>query len=307
MLLREFTVGGKQSGETLKVTGSLYLGAAYIWTGDYRQAEDLLAKVLPLLEGGLSRERFGLVALPAVMARGYQVVIFSDQGRFKKGIAHGEEAIRLAEAFDHPYSLSAICSNLAYLQIAKGEPGHAIPLLERGLAVSREWNLTMLSVLQTGSLGYAYTMSGRTAEGFSLLESALSALETMRFGEYQSLFLVYLGRACVRAERLVDALEFAGRALTRAREGGQRCEEARALQLLGEVTARHGPTRDADGHYRDALALAEEIGMRPLVAHCHLGLGKLYRHKEHFTIATTMYREMEMTYWLEQAEAEMTG
>ena len=180
--------------------------------------------------------------------------------------------------------------------------------------MSREWNLTILSVLQTGSLGYAYTMSGRTAEGFSLLESALSALETMRFGEYQSLFLVYLGRACVRAERLVDALEFAGRALTRAHEDGQRCDEARALQLLGEVTARRDPTWDADAHYRDALTLAEEIGMRPLVADCHLGLGKLYRHRrkrqeaqEYLTIATTMYREMEMTYWLEQAEAEMTG
>jgi len=52
--------------------------------------------------------------------------------------------------------------------------------------------------------------------------------------------------------------------------------------------------------------------MRPLVAHCHLGLGKLYRHagqreqaREHLTTAMTMYREMDMTYWLEQAEAEM--
>ena len=52
--------------------------------------------------------------------------------------------------------------------------------------------------------------------------------------------------------------------------------------------------------------------MRPLVAHCHLGLGKLYRRtgkreqaQEHLTTATTMYREMDMTFWLEQAEAEM--
>jgi len=53
--------------------------------------------------------------------------------------------------------------------------------------------------------------------------------------------------------------------------------------------------------------------MRPLVAHCHLGLAKLYHRtdkreqaKEHLTTATTMYREMDMTYWLEKAEAEMT-
>jgi hypothetical protein len=52
--------------------------------------------------------------------------------------------------------------------------------------------------------------------------------------------------------------------------------------------------------------------VHPLIAHCHLGLGKLYRRagkreqaQEHLTIAMTMYREMGMTYWLEQAEAEL--
>jgi tetratricopeptide (TPR) repeat protein len=83
-----------------------------------------------------------------------------------------------------------------------------------------------------------------------------------------------------------------------------------ALRLLGEVNARRDPPEDAEGHYREALALAEELGMRPLVAHCHLGLGKLYRRigtreqaQEHVATATTMYRDMGMTYWLEQAEA----
>ena len=62
------------------------------------------------------------------------------------------------------------------------------------------------------------------------------------------------------------------------------------------------------------MALASEIGSRPVVAHCHLGLGKLYRRtgkqdhgREHFITAATMYREMEMPLWLEQVEAEMSG
>jgi hypothetical protein len=98
--------------------------------------------------------------------------------------------------------------------------------------------------------------------------------------------------------------------LTLARERGQRGHEARALCLLGEATARRDPPDHAEGHYRDALALAETLGMRPLVAHCHLGLGKLYRRtgtreqaQEHVATATTLYRDMGMTYWLEQAEA----
>ena len=57
---------------------------------------------------------------------------------------------------------------------------------------------------------------------------------------------------------------------------------------------------------------AAEFGLRPLVAHCHLGLGKLYRRtgkheqaREHLTTGTTMYREMDMRFWLEHAETEM--
>jgi tetratricopeptide (TPR) repeat protein len=296
----------------LQVTGNLYFGVACLGTGDYRQAEELLRKVLHWLEGDLSRERFGLAGFPAVMARGYLTWGFADRGKFKEGIAHGQEGIRLAEALDHPFSLAFACWVLAHLQITRGELSHAVGLLERGMALSREWNLTFFSVLNTGSLGYAYALSGRIAEGIPLLEHALSATETMGFRLFQPHFRMYLGEAYVLAGRLKDALACAERALTFTREGGQRGYEAWALRLLGEVTARRDPPEHADGHYRDALALAEELGMRPLVAHCHLGLGKLSRRtgkrqkaQEHVATATTMYRDMGMTYWLEQAEAEM--
>jgi hypothetical protein len=87
-----------------------------------------------------------------------------------------------------------------------------------------------------------------------------------------------------------------------------------ALRLKAETTERSGPFApgEADRAYVEALAIADSLGMRPLVAHCHLGLGKLSRRtgkreqaQEHLTTATTMYREMGMTYWLEQAEAEL--
>ena len=83
--------------------------------------------------------------------------------------------------------------------------------------------------------------------------------------------------------------------------------------MLGEIAARRDPpdVDEAEACYRDALAIVDELGMRPLVAHCHLGLGKLYRRigtneqaQEHLATATTMYREMAMRFWLEQAEAE---
>jgi tetratricopeptide (TPR) repeat protein len=236
--------------------------------------------------------------------------VLAERGEFKEGIAHGEEGLRLAEAFDDPYSLAFACWRLAHLQLIRGDLGNAVGPLERGVTLSREWNLTLFSVGNTGSLGYAYALSGRVAEGIPLLEHAVSAVEPMGFGAYQPLFLMYLGEAYVLADRLEDALEVAGRALTLARERGQRGYEAWALRLLGEVTVHRVPPEHADGHFHDALALAGELGMRPLVAHCHLGLGKLSRRRgngqqaqQHLTTATSMYREMEMPFWLAKAKA----
>jgi len=92
--------------------------------------------------------------------------------------------------------------------------------------------------------------------------------------------------------------------------------EAYTLRLLGEIVAREDPLDigKAEDHYRQALALAEELGMRPLIAHCYVGLGKLYRRtgnrekaEEHLTTATAMMREMEMGVWLEKAEAELSA
>src|SRR5262249_38322447 len=137
----------------LQVTGNLYLGTACLWTGDYRQAEQLLRKVLQLLEGDRSPERFGLTGFPAVLVRAYLAWVSADQGQFEKGIAYGQEAPCLAEALNHPYSLAFASWTLTHLLITKGELNDAIALLERGVALSREWSLTSISVMHTGSLG----------------------------------------------------------------------------------------------------------------------------------------------------------
>jgi len=141
-------------------------------------------------------------------------------------------------------------------------------------------------------------------------------MEALGIGGYHSLLVVHLGEACLLADRLEEALAAASRALTLARQRGERGYEAWALRLLGEIAARRDPPEidQAETHYRDAGALAHELGMRPLLAHGHLGLGKLYRRtrdpakaQEHLTTAAVMYREMDMTFWLAQAEAALSG
>jgi tetratricopeptide (TPR) repeat protein len=146
-----------------------------------------------------------------------------------------------------------------------------------------------------------------------LLDQALKTLEsTGLHGSNRPLFAAYLAEANLLAGRPAEAVEMAGRALRFAREGGWRGYEAYAVRLLGETAAHPDPpdAEAAESHYRQALALAKELGMRPLVAHCHLGLGKLFQRtgkrqqaQEHLATAATMYQEMDMRFWLEQAEA----
>ena len=114
------------------------------------------------------------------------------------------------------------------------------------------------------------------------------------------------------AGRLEAAHALAERALALARACQERGNEAYALRLLGDIAIRREPpeSAQAEAHYRQAFALADELGMRPLVAHCHLGLGMLYhktdrgeQSRPELSAAIALYRAMDMTFWLPQAEA----
>jgi tetratricopeptide (TPR) repeat protein len=295
------------------VAASYYLGTAYFVAGDYRRTDEFFARILQLLEGDRVRERCGLAGFPAVMSRVFWTFALAERGEFDKGMLQAQEAIRLAEALDHPYSLISALRSLSRLHGARGDFNHAIRLAERSLALSRDRHIPQLSPEVADQLGHMYALSGRVAESLPLLQEALAGMKAMAAVQWRSPLLVHLGEAYLLASRPEDAFALAGHSLALAREHGHRGSEAWALRLLGEIASPHDhlDAATAEAHYTAALALASKLGMRPLVAHCHLGLGKLYRRTgkqheatEHLTTATTMYREMGMTYWVGQAAAE---
>ena len=222
--------------------------------------------------------------------------------------------MRVAEVLDHPYSLIFAWEACAQLHGSRGNFDHAVPLAERSLTLSHERNITQLSPDIADVVGYLYALSGRVAEGLSLLQAALTAMESRGHVQWRTPLIGHLGKAYLLASRLEDALRLARQGLTLAREHGHRGSEAWVLHLLGEIASHHErpDLATAETHYCAAMTLASELEMRPLIAHCHLGLGKLYRQTgkreqvhEPLTKATTMYREMNMQFWLQKAEAEM--
>jgi tetratricopeptide (TPR) repeat protein len=300
----------------LQAVTYLFLGRVYHALGDYPQAIDLLRQNLVALEGELLQERFGLSGLPSVMSRDILARCLAELGAFTEGLAHGEAGLRIAEAVDHPNSLIQVCHGIGHVYLRKGEFHQAIPWLERGLEVCRVWDIPLLLYIVSSTLGYAYVLSGRVSEALPLLEPSVSmeAMEIMRGTVH-----VWLSEAYLRLGRLDEALAVAVRGLEFCRAHAQQGEQAWALRLLGEIHAhRHPPAVEpAEASYRDALALALELGMGPLQAHCHRGLGTLYskigRHEQaHLELSTAveLYRAMEMTFWLPQAEtalAEVEG
>ena len=299
---------------TLLIKTRLVLGQAYLALGAYRQAMECFRSCMASVEGERRSERFGQPALPSVVSRTYLIWSLAECGEFADGIVRGDEVIQIAESVGHPYSRILAYFAVGGLYLRKGELDKAVPVLEDGLALCQSGNFPLLFPTVASYLGYAHALDGRMVEALPLLEQAVEQGASMRFMFGHSLRVGWLAEAYLLAGRREDASPLAKRALTLSREHKERPHEAWTLRLLAEIAAHpdRPDVETAQDHYQAALALATELGMRPLIVHCHFGLGQLYRRTgrrhqahEHVTTALAMYREMDMRFWLGRAEAEM--
>jgi tetratricopeptide (TPR) repeat protein len=303
------TAGGEV---VLQALASRYLGQAYRAQGDYRRAIDCFGQTAASLAG--TQEPFGRVLLPAVTSRAHLASCHAELGTFTEGSAFGEEGLRIAEAVAHPGSLMWAYYGIGLLALRQGDLPRALPRLERAVGLCQDADLPIFFPPMAAALGTAYTLGGRATAAVPLLKQALEQTMATDMIGWQALCYLSLGEAQLLAGHLEEAHALAEGALAHARAHQERGHEAYALRLLGDIAARRDPPNaaQAETHYQQALTLADELGMRPLQAHCHLGLGKLYattgQHEQAraalFT-AIDLYRAMDMTFWLPQAEAAL--
>jgi class 3 adenylate cyclase/tetratricopeptide (TPR) repeat protein len=293
----------------LQGQASYHLGQAHYVIGDFGRAAELLRWSVEMAdrESGTSSIEWRL------RSRAWLARALSALGAFTEGRRYGKEALRLAVEEGRGDLPSIAHGCLGDLYLAKGDLEHAIRVLDQGLALcrtsgDRNWLRTILA-----GLGSATALQGRLAEGRTLLEEAIS--ENIRTGARQMpLSVAWLSEVCRLAGHGDEARQHAHQALDLARQLKERGSEAHALHQLGAVQAHAAPPdlAQAEAHYQQALALADELGMRPLVAHCHLGLGRLYgqtgrgeQARAALAAAIDLYRAMDMTFWLPQAEAAL--
>jgi tetratricopeptide (TPR) repeat protein len=310
---RALALADRLRDHPLWVVANTLLGLAYDARGEYHKAADILKKSVESLPGTSLGQDVRVAGLMPVFSRIYLVYCLAELGDFREGLGYGDEGIRHAEAADDAYSLVFASCGLGTLYLLKGDLGPAIETLERGLALCRSLNLPVAFPLIACPLGAAYSLAGRSSDAISLLEEgAREGLAMGRMGGH-ALIVVRLGGAYLRAGRLDEADDAARQALVMAREKGERGHEAYALHLLGEVVARRAPgdPNAAEASLRQASALAEELSMHPLLAHCHVSRARLERRagrtasaRQLFEAGIAAFRELEMPFWLERAEAE---
>jgi class 3 adenylate cyclase/tetratricopeptide (TPR) repeat protein len=291
----------------LQVAANLYLGASLVALAELREAEACLRRTVVLLRGDLARERFGLHGLPAAIAHSYLAWALAELGDFGDAVAHGREAVEIADATRHAYTQAYACWGLAIPHVMRGDFAEGLRVLERAASLVREWKLPLIGALVAGLHGRVRARSGEVEDGVRLAREGVATYErSFGNGIWHSMNLVWLSECLLRASEPDEAHAVAERALALSREFRHRICEPWALLSLAEIAASRAPSDGAraDEHYRQALSIAEEHGMRPLVAHCRLGLASLCQRSDraqeandHLALASAMFRDMNVQRW----------
>jgi class 3 adenylate cyclase/tetratricopeptide (TPR) repeat protein len=294
----------------LQIQLNYYLGRAYYYMGEYGQAIEFHKRNIESLNIETVRECFDMECPPSILCRVFLVMCFAETGEFAAAIEYGKDAIRIAREIDHSFGSVYADSGIGLAYVRKGDIGAAIDVLERGLERCRVADIPVQFPLVASPLGLAYVLSGRVAEGTTLLEQAVGQTASKR-SSGQAFRLSWLSEAYLRAGRIEEAASRADLALEFSRNYKERGREAWILRQIGKIHARRNPL-DVDRmeiYCRQALRQANELKMRPLIAHCHLSLGELWaqinqsdRAQKELSTAIDLYRSMEMTAGLHEAE-----
>jgi tetratricopeptide (TPR) repeat protein len=283
--LDEAVAHGQRATEIARDTGDLavgtlanaYLGLTYYTRGDYRQAVVVARRNVASLTGPAVFERFGSASLPAVYSRTCLAWSLAELGDFPDAATVAAEGLQIAEEAGHAFSLIYGCLGVGTVALRRGDVAAAVAALDRALKLCIDGDIPLLFSVVAISLTSAYARSGRAADALRVIDDAgrlAASIGDPVEGRWRA---GALSETYLHAGRATEALPLARQNVAQRRSLKTRGYEAWALWLLGEVAAAQDTVEasEAESSYGAALLIAGELGMRPLIAHCRLGLGRL--------------------------------
>jgi len=310
---RALEIAERLGDRGLRILTTSYLGLAHFYLGEYTRVVELTRSNLAALPPDQAHDFFGGSQPASVNSYFRLLASLAHLGRFAETAGYEVEIVRIAERTRHPYTIGLAYHAASLPHLIKGNWSKAHALIEHQIAAWRGGNIVDDLPMTLAFSARALARLGDATESLSRLREGERLLADRSARGRSGLGSVYasLGHACLLLGRLDDAQRFAERSM--ASVSGRIDFVPYTLHLLGDI-ASHPDRFDAargEAHYRDALGLAEPRGMRPLVAHCHFGLGRLHTRAGrgepaamHLETAATMYRDMDMLFWLDKVEAE---
>ena len=290
--------------EEREVRTRFHLGLSHLALCEFKHTIEIMRDTVSYCEKAALSGPLGPLAS---MALGYMVRSLAEIGDFAEATTLATESVRLAEAEGRPFSsiIAYLCAG--HVHHRKGDHERAIPLLERGVALCRATEARLMTPVATGFLGAAYTDAGRLDDAIPLLVEAVETGKRIKLLWNQPMRLVDLSRAYIDAGQFGAAEAWANEGETMALEQRDPAARAEALLLRNEIEFGTGrfDIAVAGERCRLALRIAEDLAMRPLVAHCHRALGEMelrggnpLRGRDELHRAEAIYAELGMTGWL---------
>ena len=277
---RTLAIAAKLDDFALQVGANFRLGQAWYARGQYRQALDVLSRNIAALQGDDLHRRLGMTGLPSVLTRAWLVWCLAELGEFTEARERAAESVRIADAVEHPFDLVVASFALGITGLRGGDLDDALPALERGIELCKLGHVPFWFPLIASCLGYGYALSGRLDDALPLLEQGVRQHADMRLMGVHSLLVGWHGEAALSAGRIDEAEALAADALDLACRYGEHGHEAWAHRLTADIAAHRGADAAAERSYRRAIALAEELGMRPLVIRSHHELARVQERRD---------------------------
>jgi class 3 adenylate cyclase/DNA-binding SARP family transcriptional activator len=299
----------------LRILTTTFLEMVHYYRGEYSRVVELATENLASVPADQVFAHFGATGPASVFDRHCLVMSLAQLGRFAEATKYETEAIRLAESIDHAFTRALAHFPSHTHEAVKGDWVTASARLEHEIAMLRANDLVLLLPTSVACSTWVLAQVGQADEALTRLRESERLLEreiSTGYVPYHGWSYHALGRACLLLDRLDEAEMLARRALECSTQ--QPGFAAHATHLLGDIASHPGcfAPQVAEAHYGQALVLGKQRDMRPLMAQCHFGLGKLYlrtgepkRAYKQLGTATAMYRDMDMQFWLGQAEAEV--